>query len=106
MNLAERLIAASQIKTGTAWIDKGTDAEIEVTVRGVTTDEFLTYGQKRGESPTEGLQYLIERCVVDDAGEPVLTSEQAEKIVKASPRVSQPIVDKILELSGYGAKNG
>lgn len=86
---------------------------LKVRVREIGTTEFAHYGElagdkknEKGEVVTKGdklkaTAYLIEACVVDDDGAAVLSAEEALQLSK-SARVSMPIVNKVMELSGFG----
>lgn len=105
--MKEQLLKLAAIRYGTVTIE-GT----EVRVREATADEFSRYaalsndekddkdvvtrkGNKNAANAT-----LIAGCIVDEAGASVYNEAEAA-VLAASARVSMPVINKIMELSGF-----
>lgn len=109
--MKKELLALAQVRYDTVTIE-GKDFR----VREVGTVEFAEYGVLAGDQKddngavikkgnrTEATAYLIESCLVDDEGNPLLTKEEAAAVAK-SARVAMPIVNKVMELSGFNKED-
>lgn len=83
-----------------------------VRVQEIGTLEFAQYGalasdrlNAKGEvlekgSKLKATAFLISSCVVDDEGALLLSEEEALTLAK-SARVAMPIVNRVMELSGF-----
>lgn len=71
-------------------------------VREVGALEFAEYGRLQKEDRVKATATLIAACVLDGpGGNPALSVEDALVIAK-SARVSMPIIQKVMTLSGFG----
>ncbi len=96
--LKEKLLASA--KTQSKMV------EIEGTgyiVREVSAGDFAEYGALTKVDRNKATAFLVSRCVIDEDGAPLLSMEDAEQVVK-SARLSIPIVNAIMELSGFSEK--
>lgn len=74
----------------------------KIYVKEVGALEFADYGKMLKTDRVKATAALIAGCVLDGpGGAPAMTAEEAEPIAR-SARVSMPIVQKIMELSGFG----
>lgn len=84
-----------------------------VLIREVGTIEFARYGEiNRGKTDDKGnvlvqadkvraSAHLISCCVIDSEGKPLFTEEEAMPIA-ANARTAMPIINAVMELSGFG----
>lgn len=73
----------------------------EVHVREVGALAFAEYGKELKTDRLKATASIIASCVIDEDGGQLLTAEEAMTIA-SSARVSMPIVNAIMELSGFG----
>jgi len=92
----DRLLAVAAIRTKR--VEVGGE---DVLVREMYADEFVGYVKQRQTEPGKAAAYLLQCCVIGEDGEPLLTSEDAEALVK-SLRVGVPLIQAVLTLSGFG----
>jgi hypothetical protein len=97
-SLKEKLLASAKQQSKMVEVD-GT----EYLVREVSAGDFAEYGAMTKTDRNKATALLVSRCVLDEDGAPLLTSEEAEEVVK-SARLSIPIVNAIMELSGFSEK--
>lgn len=107
----EALLASAVVRTDTVQI--GAEA---YTVREISAGDFALFGElgtdKKDDkgvvvekgSKERATAHLIASCVVDETGAPLLTAEEA-LIVARTARVSMPLVNKVMELSGFGKED-
>ena len=100
MSLRDRLLVLAAPRSETL------DVEGEkVVVREVGSLEFARYGELMGEDRTKGMAYLLQSCVFEEDGTtPVFDEETAQRIAP-NARVTMPLVNKIMALSGFGKEN-
>lgn len=107
------LLKLARVRTQVVAIegDDGSPA-VEVLVREVSATEFAQYGEMLTEAKAKKLArepptaYLISVCIVEQSEDgltPVYTADEAIDIAR-SARVSMPIVNAIMALSGFGEK--
>ena len=59
-----------------------------------------------GKDNIDAALMVIQGCVVDDAGVPVLNAEQAKQLVHSSAKAVDQIVSQVMTLSGVGEDAG
>jgi hypothetical protein len=106
--LREQLLA--QAATRTAEVTIGGES---YRVREVEAETFSAYamllatggqdGKNAKQRREQAFQLILSECVIDDEGEPLLTPEEAGKVAGVA-RLAFPLVNKILDLSGFSAK--
>lgn len=76
--------------------------DVTITVREVGALEFSEYGiaLRDATGKNRAVAVLLAACVVDDEGKPLHTADEM-MVVAASARTSLPIINAIMELSGY-----
>lgn len=73
-------------------------------VREVSAADFALFGELGGAGDkARATAHLIAVGVVDDEGNPLLNAEEALAVAKTA-RVAMPLVNKIMELSGFSGK--
>jgi len=93
----EQLLAVAALREDS--VDVG---GVKFQVREVGAMEFAAYGQMLKTDRLKATATLIAACVLDGpGGSAALTVDDAVSIAR-SARVSMPIVNKIMELSGFG----
>ena len=97
VSLSERLKAKAALRTKEVRID----GEAFV-VREVGAVEFGEYGKAAKTDQVKATALLLASCVLDEEGNASLTSADAAEIAK-SARVTMPLVQAIMEVSGFGA---
>lgn len=97
-SLKEKLLASAKLRTILVDIDGD-----EYLVREVSAADFADYGTQVKTDKARATALLVSKCVIDDEGNPLLTTEEAMSVVQ-SARLSVPIVNAILEVSGFGEK--
>ena len=92
----EQLLELAKLRTGVVDIDG-----VQVAVREVGALEFAGYGKLQKTDRLGATAALISNCVIGEDGKPAMSKEEAVELAN-SARVSMPIVQKILALSGFG----
>ena len=96
--LSARLLAAAAVRTASVAIDGES-----YTVREVGAASFAEYGKLLKADPRGASAVLLAECVIDEDGKPVLTLDEAREVAN-SLRVTMPLVQAIMELSGFAEK--
>lgn len=107
MSAKASLLALAATRAGYVELDR-----VKYAVREVSAADFATFGELgRGNQGKDGAgrkddklaatAFLLSVCVVDDEGTPLLSLEEAMTVARTA-RVSVPLVNKIMELSGFG----
>lgn len=107
--MKDALLSAAKVRTGTIKLEGQL-----LTIREVGTEEFAKFGttsnDKRDDKGNviskgdriKGSAGLIAACVVDaETGLPLFTEEEALPLASVA-RMATPIVNKIMEVSGFG----
>lgn len=94
--LKDKLLAASKLRSKVVEIDG-----VEYTVQEVGADSFADYGAVLKKDRKKATAQLLSECLVDENGEKLLTVDEAVQVVR-SARVSMPLVNAIMEVSGFG----
>lgn len=96
VSVTERLKAKAIRRTAEVQLDGETFTVIEV-----DADSFAEYGTILKKDRKEATAFLLSRCVLDEEGNPAVPIEDAREISK-STRVTVPLMNRIMELSGFG----
>lgn len=94
--LKNKLLAASTLRSTVVEIDGE-----KYTIQEVGAGGFADYGALLKKDRNKATAQLISECLVDEDGAKLLTVEEATQVVK-SARVSMPLVNAIMEVSGFG----
>jgi hypothetical protein len=94
--LKDKLLAASKLRSKVVAIDG-----IEYVVREVGAGGFADYGALLKKDREKATAQLLSECLIDEDGSKLLTPEEAVSVVR-SARVSMPLVNAIMEVSGFG----
>lgn len=94
--VSERLRSKAAVRTKEIAIDGDTFC-----VREVGADDFAEYGKLAKADSTQATAFLLAACVLDEAGLPALSKEDAAEVSK-SARVTMPLVKAIMDVSGFG----
>lgn len=94
-SLKEKLLASAQLRTKVVEVDGS-----KIVVREVSAAAFAAYGAGLKTDKEKATAGLVSACVFDEEGNQVLTPEEALDLVKSS-RVAMPIVNAIMEVSGF-----
>lgn len=94
--MSERLKAKAVVRTKEVRID-GDD----FAVREVGAVEFGEYGKVAKTDQVKATALLLAACVLDEEGNASLSLDDALDIAK-SARVTMPLVQAIMEVSGFG----
>ena len=93
----EQLLALAAVRTKVLTIDG-----VKFTVREASAQAFADYGAALSEGKRNvATALLLQACVVDDDGAPLLTAEEAATIAGTS-RVARLVVAAVSDLSGFG----
>lgn len=95
-SMRERLLAAAATRTSPVVIDGET-----FYVREVSAGKFSQYGELLKKDRATAVHFLLQECVVDEAGQPFLSAEDAA-VVADSARVGLKLLAEVMRLSGYG----
>jgi hypothetical protein len=97
VSVSERLQQKASRRTAEVRLDEDTFIVVEVDV-----DDFAQYGALAKQDRKEATAFLLSCCVLEeDAFTRALSIEVAREVAK-STRVTIPLVNKIMELSGFG----
>lgn len=91
----EKLLIAAAVRTKDVAIDGAT-----YTVRELGAAEFAEYGRLGQVDRAEATAHLLAACVLDN-GAPMLTLEEARTVAR-SARVAIPLMQAVMQMSGYG----
>lgn len=94
--LKDKLLAASKLRSKVVEIEGQKYA-----VREVGAGGFADYGALLKKDRDKATAKLLSECLVDDDGSALLTVDEALQVVKSS-RVTMPLVNAIMEVSGFG----
>lgn len=95
-SVSDRLRAKAAVRTKAVLIDGES-----FTVREVGAVSFGEYGKIVKDDPVGATALLLAECIVEDDGTPAL-DESAAREVASSARVTMPLVQAIMEVSGFG----
>jgi hypothetical protein len=95
-SVSDRLRAKAAVRTKAVDIDGDS-----FTVREVGAVSFGEYGRVVKTDPVGATALLLAECVIEDDGSPAL-DETAAREVAASARVTMPLVQAIMQVSGFG----
>lgn len=98
VSVTERLRAKAALRTKEVVIDGDS-----FLVREIGADAFARYGELAKTDRGAATAGMLMACVVDENGLPALTKDDAHEVV-LSARVTMPLVQAIMELSGFGAE--
>lgn len=100
MSLKARLVELAKFRTKVVEIE-----DLKVVVREVNSVDFAKYGKLHSEDPTRAIAHILKACVFHEDGQtPVFDDEESAMAVAESARASSPIVNTIMNLSGYGSE--
>lgn len=97
VSVSERLKQKAAVRTQEVVLDGDT-----FVVREVGAVEFAEYGKLVKPNSLEATAFLLAACVVDESGQEALSIEEAREVAR-SARVTMPLVQAIMEVSGFGA---
>ncbi len=97
VSVSERLKAKAAVRTKEVRIDGDT-----FTVQEVGAVSFGEYGRMVKKDQVKATAFLLSECVLDEEGKAALSPEDAFEIAK-SARITMPLVQAIMEVSGFGA---
>ena len=97
VSVTERLKAKAAVRTKEVRIDGET-----FVVQEVGAVSFGEYGKVVKKDQVQATALLLAECVLDEEGKLALSLEDATEIAK-SARVTMPLVQAIMEVSGFGA---
>lgn len=105
MSAKASLLALAATRAGHVELDR-----VKYAVREVSAADFATFGElgrdnQGKDDKLAATAFLLSVCVVDDEGAPLLSLEEATTVARTA-RVSVPLVNKIMELSGFGREEG
>lgn len=95
---AEALLAAVALR----------QAQVEVCGLKLTLREMSLDLRNRlaGKDNVAAAVLVVQECVVDDAGRPVLNAEQAQQLAQSSAKSLDQIMEQVMKLSGVGEDAG
>lgn len=94
--VSERLRQKAEIRTKSVMIDGD-----EFIVREIGAADFSAYGRLLSKDQRLATAQLLRQCVMNGDGQTALTEEDA-LAVTASMRVTMPLVQAIMQVSGMG----
>ena len=92
---AAELLQVAALRTRTITV-----RDVQVRIRELSVrarQEFIDTA--KGGAAQAGA-WLVEKCVIDDTGMPIFTSEDSKALAEASPEVVDSIAGAVLEISG------
>lgn len=98
-SVKDRLLKAAALRTKTVELEGES-----YTVREVGAVAFSQYAETLKSGDKIGaIGVLLQDCVVNDDGTPVLTFDEAKEVARCT-RVAVPLTDAILAVSGFAEK--
>lgn len=97
-SLKEKLLASAKLQTKVVEIDGSSYVVREVSAAG-----FGDYGAQLKKDREKATAMLVSQCLIGEDGELLLTPEEAVAVVR-SARLAMPIVNAIMEVSGFSEK--
>lgn len=95
-NLKDKLLAASKLRSEVVEIEGE-----KFTVQEADAVSFADYGALLKKDRMKATATLLAECVVDENGSKLLTVEEATQVVRSN-RVSMPLMQAIMKVSGFG----
>lgn len=92
---AAELLQVAALRTRTV---KVRDAEVRIRELSVRARQEFIETVKGGSSQAGA--WLVQMCVIDEAGQPLFSAEDAQALAEASPEVMDAIAGAVLEISG------